>query len=295
MSFKLIQTSHRHCVFTIPEELRVFFRKDRRLLNCLFHSVRDVLLRMFQQMNKSENFTPGFICVLHTFGRDLKWNPHIHVLISEGGMGNITPWRVVKHFNYTFLRNAFRTALLNQMEKIIGKSFKKVKAYIYKNCPNGFYVYAKPKLCNTKEVAKYIGRYLGRPVIATSRILDYDGQKVAFHYNRHEDNMPVVEVLPAADFIKKLIVHIPDKHFKMIRYYGVYAKKHKQSLKIFMAVPKPLHSLHRQLANWRLQMQSAFGLDPLWCTRCNTKLTLVEICHKGTPLTEIDSRRFAVF
>jgi hypothetical protein len=107
--------------------------------------------------------------------------------------------------------------------------------------------------------------------------------------------MPVVEVLPATDFIKKLIVHIPDKHFKMIRYYGVYAKKHKQSHKIFMAVPKPLHSLHRQLANWRLQMQSAFGLDPLWCTHCNTKLTLVEICHKGTPLTEIDSRRFAVF
>lgn len=85
-------------------------------------------------------------------------------------MGNIMPWRVVKHFNYTFLRNAFRTVLLNQMETVIGKSFKKVKAFIYKNCPNGFYVYAKPKLTNTKEVAKYIGRYLGRPVIATSRM-----------------------------------------------------------------------------------------------------------------------------
>ena len=84
MSFKLIRCSHRHCVFTIPEELRPFFRKDRSLLDCLFHSVRDVILRMFVKLKKSENFTPGFICVLHTFGRSLQWNPHIHVLISEG-------------------------------------------------------------------------------------------------------------------------------------------------------------------------------------------------------------------
>ena len=88
MSLKLIQCPHRHCVFTVPEELRVFFRKDRALLDCLFTAVRDVVLRMFYKINKSEDFRPGFICVLHTFGRSLQWNPHIHALISEGGIGN---------------------------------------------------------------------------------------------------------------------------------------------------------------------------------------------------------------
>lgn len=91
MSSKLISCIHRHCVFTIPEEIRIFFLKDRSLLSCLFHVVRDAIHRMFFKMNKSENFTPGFICVLHTIGRDLKWNPHIHALISEGGAGNFTP------------------------------------------------------------------------------------------------------------------------------------------------------------------------------------------------------------
>ena len=86
------------------------------------------------------------------------------------------------------------------MEKHIGKSFKKTKAFIYKNCPNGFYVYAKPTFNNPKEVIKYIGRYLGRPVIATSRIDNYDGNLVTFHYNRHEDNEFVSETVPAADF-----------------------------------------------------------------------------------------------
>ena len=87
---------------------------------------------MFRKLNKSESFTPGFICVLHTFGRSLQWNPHIHVLLSEGGSGNISPWRVVKHFHYELLRKSFRMRLLNYMENTIGKSFKKVKAYIYK-------------------------------------------------------------------------------------------------------------------------------------------------------------------
>lgn len=78
MSFKLINVTHRHCVFTIDENLRLFFLKDRSLLNCLFHAVTSVVTRLFHNMNKSKNFTPGFIMVLHTFGRDLKWNPHIH-------------------------------------------------------------------------------------------------------------------------------------------------------------------------------------------------------------------------
>jgi hypothetical protein len=135
---------------------------------------------MFSKMNKAENFTPGFICVLHTFGRDLKWNPHIHALISEGGAGYITPWRPVKHFDYNFLRNAFRKVLLEQLVSCIGPSFRKVKNEMYTNHADGFYVRVKPNLCTPDITIKYISRYLGRPVIATSRIDHYDGENVTF-------------------------------------------------------------------------------------------------------------------
>ena len=60
MSFKLVNVTHRHCVFTIDENLRESFLKDRSLLDCLFHSVNSVISRMFYKMNKSKNFTPGF-------------------------------------------------------------------------------------------------------------------------------------------------------------------------------------------------------------------------------------------
>ena len=154
---------------------------------------------MFAKMNKTENFTPGFICVLHTFGRDLKWNPHIHALISEGAAGNITPWRTVKHFDYTFLRNAFRKVLLDLLTKRLGSSFKKVKNEMYSIHSEGFYVRAKPNSCTPNITIKYISRYLGRPVIATSRIDKYDGEKVTFHYTRHEDDKTIEECIPALD------------------------------------------------------------------------------------------------
>ena len=166
----------------------------------------------------------------------LKWNPHIHCLISEGGYSDDGFWRNIKHFNYNFLRNAFRTALLNEMELKIGLSFKKVKSACYSEHEHGFYVYAKPNKCDPSTVIKYIGRYLGRPVIATSRIDSYDGDSVTFHYNRHEDNKYVVETIPAIDFIKRLICHIPEKNFKMIRYGGLYARHREEDKRLYRAV-----------------------------------------------------------
>ena len=289
MSFKLVNVTHRHCVFTIDKSLREFFLKDRSLLDCLFHSANSVITRMFYKMNKSKNFTPGFIMVLHTFGRDLKWNPHIHCLISEGGYSDDGVWRNVKHFDYTFLRNAFRTALLNEMESKIGSSFKKVKAKCYREHQQGFYVYAKPNLCDPRIVVKYIGRYLGRPVIATSRIDKYDGEMVTFHYNRHEDEQYIEETIPSMEFIQRLIRHIPEKHFKMIRYGGIYARHREIDSKLYRAISKSKHHIYHSFNQWRTAILSSFGYDPLVCPDCQHRMEFLELYfnHQRVSLEEM--------
>ena len=132
MANQLVAVRHRHCVFTIPEELRHFFKDKRILLDCLFNAVHSVVSRMFYSVNKSKNFTPGFICVLHTFGRPLEWNPHIHCLISEGGHSDDGEWRNIHHFNYKLLRESFRTVLLNELEAHLGPSFKLIEELIKK-------------------------------------------------------------------------------------------------------------------------------------------------------------------
>ena len=289
MSFKLIDVRHRHCVFTIDENLRDFFLQDRSLHNCLFHADSSVVLRMFHKQNKSRNFTPGFIMVLHTFGRDLKWNPHIHCLITEGGYSDDGFWKNINHFNYNYLRNAFRTALLNEMETLLGPSFKKVKAKCYTDHKQGFYVYAKPNKCDPSIVTKYIGRYLGRPVIATSRIDKYDGEQVTFHYNRHEDDKYVVETIPAMEFIQRVIRHIPEKHFKMIRYGGLYARHRDIDKKLYRAISKEAHPIYRSLNQWRTAILGSFGYDPLECPDCKHKMVFLELYfnHQRVSLEEM--------
>lgn len=174
---------------------------DRELLNCLFSSVRSVVLRMFRKGNKPACFTPGFICALHTFGRNLKWNPHIHCLISEGGIGNSELWRPFKYFNYKLLRQFFQTALLNELHEEIGDPIQKSKSIRLPESEEWFLCLCQTSPLQSLIVTRYIGRYFRRPVIATSRIDKYDGELVTFHYNRHEDDKLIYETIPVLDFM----------------------------------------------------------------------------------------------
>lgn len=229
-------------------------------------------------------------------GRPLEWNPHIHCPITGGGFSDSGLWRAVKHFNYTYLRKAFQTVLLNEMEKRIGPSFKKTKALIYRKDKNGFYVYAKPSLSDANTVIKYISRYLGRPVIALSRIDSYDGENVTFHYNRHEDNVFVQKAIPAIDFIKLLIQHIPERNFKMTRYYGLYARHRADDPSPgCRAVHPSKHAILRSFNKWREMVLLSFGYDPLQCPECKTKMTFLELYfkHKRVSLDELYERTMA--
>ncbi len=151
----------------------------------------------------------------------------------------------------TLLRSAFRTALLNEMHQRLGDPFKQIKSLCYSSHKKGFYVYAKPSSCDPETAIKYIGRYLGRPVIATSRIDKYDGSMVTFHYNRHEDDKYIQETIPVMDFIKRLIRHIPEKHFKMIRYGGLYARHRKTDQQLHKVISKQKRPILRNFNHWR--------------------------------------------
>ncbi len=210
----------------------------------------------------------GFISTLHTFGRDLKWNPHIHVLITEGAAGNFTPWKKFEVFPFIMLRNRFQTTLLSMLENHFGKQkFKKLKNHIYKTSSNGFYVHApKIKHRNIKSTVKYVIRYSGKPAMAQSRILNYDGEYVTFWYDRHEDGKRVEETIHAYDFIKRLIIHIYDKYFNVVRYYGLYSKKHKFSDKFNYMLKPHVAEFRKQLKNWRCRIELYFKHDPLKCS-----------------------------
>lgn len=80
---QILNVPHRHTVFTVPKELRRVFFNDRSKLNELSQEVAKVFQYYYRRMNKSREYEVGVITVIHTFGRDLKFNPHIHALVTE--------------------------------------------------------------------------------------------------------------------------------------------------------------------------------------------------------------------
>ena len=126
-------------------------------------------------------------------------------------------------------------------------------------------------------------------VIATSRVDSYTGDLVSFHYNRHEDDQYVQETIPVMDFIKRLIRHIPEKHFKMIRYGGLYARHRSIDKKLHLAISKEKRHTFRCFNRWRTAILSSFGYDPLICPHCKQQMVILEIYHnhRRVPLEEL--------
>lgn len=140
----------------------------------------------------------------------------------------------------------------------------------------------KPHKCEYHQILNYIGRYLGRPVIAASRIDTYDKEKdtVTFHYNRHEDNKLIFETIPALEFAQRLMRHIPDKHFKMIRYYGIYARHRASDKMIRRAIPPEKRNAYRSFTTWRNAIILAFGYDPIRCPQCGHTMKVQKLYYR---------------
>ncbi|MBR0426654.1 MAG: transposase [Clostridia bacterium] len=288
MAKKSIRCQHRHIVFTMSDKLWFYFRKYRFLLDGLFWAASHTVLSWFYEINKSQNFTPGIMCTLHTFGRDLKWNPHIHMLCTEGGVGNTEVFRIVKHINFKALRFRWQKLLLDYLSQNLPScelpNFKKLKNQIYKDFENGFYVYAKPdNISSVTQTINYVVRYTGRPAMAQSRILNYDGNYVTYYFERHEDGKYVEETVHAFEFIKRLIKHIPDKNFKVVRYYGIYAKKHKHFKKLIRILNDNQVKVKELLRKWHFSIELSFKHDPTKCP-CGGKFIFWDLFFPSSKL-----------
>jgi hypothetical protein len=202
-------------------------------------------------------------------------------------------WKNIDFFPYVMLRKRWMTTLLFNLSKSLDPkifdiaSYKRLVSKLYDDKSNGFYVHAPGSdLDSTDAVVKYVTRYIGRPVMAQSRITAYDGINVSYWYQRHEDDEVVNVTEHAFEFIKKLIIHIPEKHFKMLRYYGIYAKHHSQEKKLRRCISGEKKRFYKRHLDWRSSILMSFGYDPLCCPTCGSSMLVLEVYHKKTALFE---------
>ena len=119
LASSLYAVSHRHMVFTIPEELREVLGADHGL----FKVVMDAVSLTLKQLVKPRcGAVPGVICVLHPFGKDLKLNPHVYVLVTEGGLNGVGEWVPITFFEYGSLRRIWQYHLLKAVKRCLPNS-----------------------------------------------------------------------------------------------------------------------------------------------------------------------------
>jgi ribosomal protein S27E len=220
----LYAVSHRHMVFTIPEELRKVLDADRGLLKVLMDAVSNTMQQMIKERRGA---VPGVICVLHIFGKDLELNPHVHVLATEGGLTKRGEWVSVTFLEYGKLRRIWQYQLLTAVKRQLPRTWENSRLIdsLFKRHPEGFYIYAKRRVSKPRNIARYIGRYLRHPAIAESRISDFNPETnmVSFWYRVDGEKKTVT--MSALEFIDRLVRLIPDKNLKLIRYYGLYSRR----------------------------------------------------------------------
>jgi hypothetical protein len=272
----VFQVNHRHVIFTIDEGLRDVFLKHRKLLKEFMDEAVRLVKEYFEKKHK---VTPGIIAGLHTFGSRLNFNPHVHMLVTMGGMKKNGEWKSYDFIPFEMLRKQWQTVVLKLIRKHLTEQEKKqVQARLqkaYSDNGEGFYVYAPKQKGNVKQQLGYIGRYMRRPAIAVHRIKQYDGEYVVFSYVDKTDGQEKLERITVEEFIARLIRHIPDEQFKTIRYYGVYSRRIKSFCKRLVSawqrearkwIAKAKRTLKRR--NWRERMKEKRGQDPMVCLKC---------------------------
>jgi len=270
---RYLDVSHRHVIFTLPDELWGYVQRYPELVEALFQAMRATVQRLFDERFRI-SVCPGVIALFHYTGRDMKYNPHIHALVTEGGLDDEGHWLKHSYWPYERMRYIWQEEVIKRFRMVLPKDLE-IKAFldwVSKN-RDGFVVKNYRDLLDIKDLGRYLSRYVRHPPIGESRILDYDGYRVLIKYEW--DNRLHTCWIPIGGFIDALISNIPQKHFKVVRYYGMYANTLYGSSKLVVdqlkngsagcsfgdSVQVPLYEM-------------PFDSSP-WCDRCGMPMDLV--------------------
>lgn len=281
---------YRHVVLTMPEELRIYFYRNKRLLAKLtavgHKMMEDALSKYFR-----EDVEIGSIMVPQTAGRSGEWNPHLHIIMTSGGLtkGKNRRWRELKYIPFEILHKKWQYYLFAMVKEQVGtEDVKRHIDRLWRQYPSGLVAYLEkgevPE--GGKGLARYLAKYVVSPPIAVSRLIDYDGKEVQYWWSDHRSHKREEARIEVMRFIGRMVQHILPKEFQRIRYYGLHAACKARKVKEFLAqllvgLAQVIEGTYRIIAErkYRDRIKEAFGIDPLRCPRCGTEMQLEEIYH----------------
>ena len=283
---EVIDTPYFHVVFTVPAELNALIYSNQELLYSLLHRCSAETLLELAGNKKYLGATPGIIQVLHTWGQELNFHPHIHCIVSGGGLtsdkklkfsakGFFIPAKVIA--------SKFRGKLLSCLDsyyksgKLSFSSCKKLmNSYEWSELKNKLYSKAWcPEVRETfngfGNAIEYLGRYTHKIAITNTRILNVTPELVTFTAKDYKNDSVVKEVtVTCSEFIRRFMMHVLPSGFQKIRYYGFLNNRSKQkNLKIIFTFQghQKFKSLYQNLSIDEV-LKQLWNVDIHICPEC---------------------------
>ena len=236
---KLLPVPYFHIVFTVPYELNSIILQNQSLLyGILIKSAADTLKELALD-GKYLGAQIGITSVLHTWGQNLSYHPHLHCIVPGGGLSRdglsfvssrkkfFIPVKVVsRKFRGKFLyllNQAYNSSKLklfgDSSNYLLPADFQSFKDSLYKK---DWVVYSKKPFKSPFHVVKYLGRYTHRVAISNARIKNFDKDSVTFEYKDYKDkSQKKLMKLAGPEFIRRFLLHVLPSGFTKIRHYGI--------------------------------------------------------------------------
>jgi len=232
----LLNVGYFHVVFTVPHEMHMVFRQNQETMyNLLFKAVSETLLELGRNP-KYLGAKLGLTAVLHTWGQNLLYHPHIHCIVPGGGLTDHRQWKCTRRKFFIpvkVLSEKYRGKFLAFMwaEKLrfsgpidhlnMHHEYDSFIAQLYRA---NWVTYCKPPFENPSKVIQYLGRYTHRVAISNNRILALEDGNVTFRWRDYSDDNKVKTLtIPAVEFIRRFMLHVLPKGLRKIRHYGLFA------------------------------------------------------------------------
>lgn len=257
-------------VFTMPGELWSIFKRNRHLLHDLPVLGADVIQ---QWIRMKYGATALVIVVPHTFGGDLKFNTHLHILISDVGFskseGRWIPsiglhknalMRMWRYAVITHLRGALNAQVLKSHLAV--EDLKRILTIAYERHPS--WIIFIDKIASKSHFLLYAARYVRRPPIASWRLLKVTDREVVFVAKDTKTKRLVPTPCQHSDFVRLLAPHVPDSYRHSVRYFGLLSPRARGRMHAALFALLGQHPRPRpQRLGWRDSLLKYFGVDPL--------------------------------
>jgi hypothetical protein len=286
----LLPTSYFHVVFTLPEGLRpLALRNQKVIYSLLFKAVSETLTELARD-SKHLGAEIGFMAILHTWSQTLIHHPHLHCLVTGGGLSlDGKRWfRSKKDFfiPVKVLSSLFRGKFLDGLKKeneagglrFPGQIEELKEAPAFKRFLTNLYhqawvVYCKPPLKHPEKVVDYLGRYTHRVALSNDRLVKMEDNRVTFRWRDSADNDKIkLLTLEAFEFIRRFLLHVLPSQFVKIRYYGILSHRSRKGkllrCKNLLGVLIPEESKQVLKETWQDLLTRITGIDPRVCPYC---------------------------